>query len=62
MVAENGVPSPCVGICELDSAALRCRGCLRTLDEIAAWPTMDDDARHQLLQQLVLRRAGEAPG
>jgi predicted Fe-S protein YdhL (DUF1289 family) len=35
--AVGAVPSPCVGICELDAATGACRGCLRTLEEIAAW-------------------------
>ena len=29
--------SPCVGICLLDPATGCCRGCLRTLAEIASW-------------------------
>lgn len=30
-------PSPCVGICVIDPQTRLCDGCLRTLDEIAAW-------------------------
>jgi hypothetical protein len=30
-------PSPCVGICVIDPQTGLCDGCLRTLDEIAAW-------------------------
>ena len=37
-----GVPSPCVSICELDVARSRCKGCYRTLQEIAAWGALDD--------------------
>lgn len=33
-----------------------CRGCLRTIDEIAAWGTLDDDARRAVLQALPSRR------
>ena len=31
------VISPCVGICILDPVTGYCRGCHRTLDEIANW-------------------------
>jgi predicted Fe-S protein YdhL (DUF1289 family) len=37
-----GVPSPCVAICELDEALGRCKGCYRTLQEIAAWGAHSD--------------------
>ena len=39
------VPSPCVSVCRMAAASGLCEGCLRTLDEIAAWSTMDDAAR-----------------
>jgi len=37
---ERGPISPCVNICSLDEWGV-CRGCFRTLDEIAAWTRMD---------------------
>ena len=40
-----GVPSPCVSICELDVPLGRCKGCYRTLQEIAAWGTLDDGGK-----------------
>ena len=30
-------PSPCLGICIMDPRTRQCRGCLRTVEEIAAW-------------------------
>lgn len=39
------VPSPCVSVCRMRVATGLCEGCLRTLDEIAAWGSMDDAAR-----------------
>ena len=39
------VPSPCVSVCRMDGASGLCEGCLRTLDEIAAWSTLDDPAK-----------------
>ncbi len=43
--AGEPVPSPCVSVCRMDAASGLCEGCLRTLDEIAAWSTMDDAAK-----------------
>lgn len=39
------VASPCVSVCRLDPERLGCEGCLRTLDEIRAWKTMDNAQR-----------------
>lgn len=52
----EGVASPCVSICRMDEARGVCTGCLRTLDEIAAWSAMDDVSKRDLLRQLVQRR------
>jgi predicted Fe-S protein YdhL (DUF1289 family) len=46
------VPSPCLSICRMESATGLCVGCLRTLDEIAAWGRMDDASKQGLWQQL----------
>lgn len=51
------VPSPCVDVCKMDAATGRCTGCLRTLDEISAWPRLDDAARRALWLRLHERRA-----
>lgn len=36
------VPSPCVSVCQMDAARVMCIGCLRTLDELRAWSTLDN--------------------
>ncbi|HEY7788318.1 MAG TPA: DUF1289 domain-containing protein [Casimicrobiaceae bacterium] len=54
------VPSPCTGVCRIDGASGLCTGCLRTLDEIAAWSTLDDAARRAVWQALAQRRAMSA--
>ena len=51
------VPSPCISICRMNDATGLCEGCLRTLDEIAAWSVLDDDARRDVLQAVAQRRA-----
>ncbi len=48
--------SPCVSICEMDSRTGLCRGCFRTLDEIAAWSVLDDEARRAVIAALPARR------
>jgi predicted Fe-S protein YdhL (DUF1289 family) len=38
MIYPEAAPaSPCIGICLIDPATRRCRGCLRDIDEIVAW-------------------------
>ena len=48
-------PSPCISICRMDAATGWCEGCFRTLDEIAAWGRMADDARRAVWRDLVQR-------
>jgi len=43
--ADEPAASPCISVCRLDASSGLCVGCLRTLDEIAAWGSLDDDAR-----------------
>jgi predicted Fe-S protein YdhL (DUF1289 family) len=51
------VPSPCVSICQMDAASGWCLGCARTIDEIAAWGMLDDDAKRAVWAQLPSRHA-----
>jgi predicted Fe-S protein YdhL (DUF1289 family) len=55
------VPSPCVSVCRMSARTGWCEGCLRTLDEIAAWSKMDDDAKRAVWRELPGRRARLAP-
>lgn len=54
------VPSPCTSVCRIDDATGLCVGCLRTLDEIAAWGMLDDDARRGVWRAIGDRRAPRA--
>lgn len=49
------VPSPCINICRIDAASGWCEGCLRSLDEIAAWSQLDDEAKRAVWQRIALR-------
>ena len=53
---QQYVPSPCVGICVLDHRGV-CEGCLRTRDEIAAWPGLPPESQRRLLAVLSARWA-----
>ena len=50
------VPSPCTSVCRIDPRTGLCEGCVRTLDEIAAWSTMTDDQRRSVWVALDQRR------
>ena len=51
------VASPCTSVCRMDASSGLCAGCLRTIDEIAAWSVMDDAARRDVLSAVDARRA-----
>ena len=57
-LTHRAVLSPCIGVCSLDAAGL-CDGCLRTADEIAAWPRMNDDQRLRWIEQVLPVREAE---
>ena len=49
--------SPCIEVCRLGDDGV-CVGCLRTADEIAAWPAMTPADRRRLWESLERRRTG----
>ena len=54
--AVPDVPSPCIDVCQLDTATGLCRGCLRTMDEIAGWSTYSAVQKRAVLARLGERR------
>jgi predicted Fe-S protein YdhL (DUF1289 family) len=50
------VPSPCIDVCTMDAATGWCRGCLRTIDEIAAWGVLEDRHKREVWKHLEERR------
>ena len=56
-MSEPPVASPCINVCRMNPRTGLCDGCLRTLEEIAAWSALDDDARRAVWQRLDERRA-----
>jgi hypothetical protein len=51
----TAVPSPCMSICRMDMDTGFCEGCLRTLDEIAAWGRMGEEEKREVWAQLSKR-------
>lgn len=52
----SALASPCINVCRMDAATGWCEGCLRTIDEIAAWGALDDTARREIRVGLARRR------
>jgi len=59
---ERRAHSPCIGICRMDGDNRYCAGCLRTIDEIAAWSTATEETRWSILRLVEERRAASDPG
>jgi uncharacterized protein len=53
---EPSPASPCLGICLMDPRTRTCRGCLRTIEEIAGWYTASNAEKRAILKRLEARR------
>ena len=53
---EPAPASPGIGICLIDPATRRCRGCLRYIDEIATWYGASTAEKRTILARLAERR------
>ena len=51
------VESPCIKVCVIHPESRLCTGCLRTLDEIAAWSRMTPEDRRSVMAALPSRTA-----
>jgi predicted Fe-S protein YdhL (DUF1289 family) len=52
---ELPAPSPCINICNMDTATGWCSGCFRTIDEIMAWRDTSNSEKHAVLTVLPAR-------
>jgi predicted Fe-S protein YdhL (DUF1289 family) len=50
------VESPCVKVCVVHPVERLCVGCLRSIDEIAAWGRMSPEERRAVMAELPSRR------
>jgi len=55
------IASPCNKVCVMNEATGLCRGCYRTLDEIARWGTMSEEERKEVNEKLARRPAQTDP-
>ncbi|ARE39698.1 hypothetical protein RGUI_1557 [Rhodovulum sp. P5] len=46
------IETPCVQICNVDRESRLCIGCLRSIDEIAAWTRMSPEERRRVMDDL----------
>ncbi|MDP3550411.1 MAG: DUF1289 domain-containing protein [Novosphingobium sp.] len=54
---ESEPTSPCTGICTINPVRDLCRGCLRTLDEIAAWSSASAARKRAILAEVARRQS-----
>jgi uncharacterized protein len=53
--------SPCISFCQLDETSKLCKGCLRTIEEIVAWSSIDDTAKKKILYLIEQRKKLNKP-
>ncbi|MBI2746413.1 MAG: DUF1289 domain-containing protein [Burkholderiales bacterium] len=56
--AQN-LPSPCISVCRMEPSTGLCKGCLRTLDEISAWSTLDDAGKRSIWARIEARATAQ---
>ena len=59
-MTDAEVPSPCVKVCAMDEARGLCRGCARTLDEIANWTLYTREEKLAVLEKVARRKTALA--
>ena len=55
-VIDRSVPSPCVGLCTLNSKTELCDGCYRSMDEIREWIIMPREEKLEALELIKARK------
>lgn len=58
---RNMIETPCINVCTLDARSGLCRGCGRTIDEIARWGSMTPEERRRVMLELPGRLAARTP-
>ena len=51
------IPSPCTSVCQIDAISQLCKGCWRTLDEIASWSTSSDAVKQKVWLLIAERKS-----
>jgi predicted Fe-S protein YdhL (DUF1289 family) len=53
--------TPCIDVCEMDARSGLCRGCGRTIEEIAGWSSLTPEERRAIMAVLPARKARSEP-
>ena len=56
MLPPRHVPAPCVKISVLDPDTRMCRGCFRSIDEVAEWVEYSPEEKLAVLERIAQRR------
>jgi len=56
------IETPCVNICDIDRPTGLCRGCGRSVPEIARWSALTSDERRRIMAELPGRKAARFGG
>jgi hypothetical protein len=56
------IASPCTKVCTIDPRSGLCRGCGRSLEEIARWTSLGDAERERIMGELPQQRAANGLG
>ena len=51
------IASPCINWCDINPSNVFCRGCFRTLEEIAIWSSANEVEKLAICHQLSERKA-----
>jgi uncharacterized protein len=52
----GNAPSPCINVCRMDPRTGWCEGCLRTIEEIAAWSSASEERKRAVWVEIRRRR------
>jgi uncharacterized protein len=56
----DAIETPCTKVCVVDPVSGLCRGCGRSLNEIASWTSLSAEERRRVMAELPSRLAAAA--
>lgn len=54
---DHLIESPCIAVCIMNTETGLCKGCFRTIDEIAGWPEMNGERKRVVIAEAAARKA-----
>lgn len=60
MTGTERVPSPCINVCEMNPQTGLCKGCFRTINEIAQWSMATESVRRATWKEINRRKTQKA--